>query len=150
MTPYLEKLRVEIERDFAGCHIVEVDGCEVWDKGGGYAWFYAAKAAGINPFTPDRHCPGIPQTDAHLYWVDWTRDTLSAFYGMLSFMNVDAIYWFCDFDDTIAEEEIKKIGRIMLDRKVKLFVQTLSKSPPKLVDTLVEQSGGKVSKKRLR
>lgn len=150
MTPYLEKLRLEINRDFSGCHIVEVDGCEMWQGGGSFPWFHSAPAAGINPFTPERHCPAVPQSEAHIAWVNWTRDTQSAFSAMLTLMKVDATYWFCDFDDEIMDEEIKKIAALIFDNKAKLFVHTLSKSPPKIVATLAERSGGKVIRKRLR
>jgi hypothetical protein len=150
MTHYLEKLRTEIGRDFAGCHIVEVDGCEMWEGGGRYAWFHAVPARGINPFTPDRYIPSIPQSEAHIAWMEWTQDTQSAFYAMVELMKMDSIYWFCDFDDEIFESEFSRIAKSILDHKVKLFVHTLSKSPPKFVSTLVEQSGGKVIKKRIR
>lgn len=150
MTPYLEKLRDEIAKDFNGCHIVEVDGCEFWQNGGSFAWFHTAPAAGINPFTPERHCPAVPQSGAHDAWADWTRDTMSAFAAMLINMNVDAIYWFCDFDDPVADAEIQKLGKVVLEKQAKLYVHTLSKSPPKLVDMLTERSGGKLIRKRIR
>jgi hypothetical protein len=152
MTPYLDKLRTEIERDFASCHIVEVDGCELpaGQGRGQIPWFYSAPAVGINPFTPDRHCPGIPQTEAHHFWANWTTDAPSAFVAMTNLMSVDAIYWFCDFDDPIADAEVAILGKAILEKKIKLFVHTLSKNPPKLLAALVERSEGKVIKKRLK
>ena len=150
MAPYVEKLRVEIGRDFDGCHIVEVDGCEIWEGGGNVPWFYTAPAAGINPFTADRFCPAVPQTDAHEAWAYYFRDTTSAFTAMLDQMKVDAIYWFCDFDDPIDDFVVQQLSKAMLEKQVKLYAHTLSKSPPNSLTTLIERSGGKLIRKRLR
>lgn len=152
MRPYLDKLRTEIERDFANCHTVEVDGCELTGEPieGHVPWFYAAPALGINPFTPDRHCPSIPQTEAHFAWANWTMDAPSAFVAMTSLMGVDAIYWFCDFDDPISDAEVAILGKAILEKKIKLVVHTLNKNPPKSLAALVERTEGKVIKKRLR
>jgi hypothetical protein len=158
MTPHIEKLRAEVERDFAGCHIVEVDGCEIFSphymrpvrKLEDSAWFFAAPADGINPFTPDRHCPGIPQQDAHVEWWYWNSNTLAAHKAMAALMKVDAIYWFCDFDDPTDGTGISILKSMILASKIRLFIHTLDKNPDKHLAAIVEASGGKLIKKRLR
>ncbi|WP_411846790.1 hypothetical protein AAFN60_04460 [Roseibacillus persicicus] len=150
MTRYLEKLREEIARDFPEAHIVEVNGCHL-DRAADVPWFYASAVPDVNPFTPDRHIPVVPQADARPFshYISWTRSLPSAIVSMVYLMKVDAIYWFCDFDDDDDEDVIKYLARIILDQKVKLFVHTVDKRPPSLISLLAEKSGGEVIKKRI-
>lgn len=151
MKPYVEKLRAEIGRDFATAHIVEVNGCllHFMDRVS-FPWFYSAPAAGMNPFAPERHCPEIPQKDAHLAWYDWTHDLTGAFLAMVNIMKVDAIYWFCDFDDHLDATAFARIAKPMQESKIKLFAHTVKKGPPNFVIDFIKASGGDFIRKTVR
>jgi hypothetical protein len=170
MQPYLEKVRAEINRDFGGSYVVEVNGCEMWWNGGTSSWFYAASRSTLNPFTPDRHCPAVPQVETkeeaaarkkkpasnnayvppyQLFW-NWKHDTASAILAMVQLMKVDAIYWFTDFDDGMAEPTIKRIATSLLDAKVKLYAHTMKSAPPPLLKLLIERTGGELIKKPVK
>lgn len=150
MTPYLEKLRAEISRDFSRAYFVEVNGCHL-DRNEGVPWFYSAPAPGINPFTADRHIPKVPQINDSPYaeYTGWTRDLPSAIDCMVDLMKADVIYWFCDFDDGDHDEVVKALARKILDKKVQLFVHTVARRPPALISLLAEKSGGSVIRKRI-
>ncbi len=151
MKPYVEKLRAEISRDFAKAHVVEVDGCLLHSyERDFYPWFYTAPAAGINPFSPERHCPAIPQEDAHNAWSAWTGDVTGAILAMVTLMKVDAIYWFCDFDDHLDQIAFMRVAKPMLENKVKLFAHTVKKAPPNFVLDFVKSSGGQFIRKTVR
>ncbi len=169
MLPYLDKVRAEINRTFSGSYSVEVNGCEMWWSSGRSPWFYATARDTLNPFAPERHCPAVPQIEskddtaaarkkdpAHYYeppyqmmW-NWKHDAASALLAMVQLMKVDAIYWFTDFDDDLAEETIKRIATPLLEAKVKLYAHTLKSPPPPLVKLLIERSGGQLIKKPIR
>ncbi|MGJ8724382.1 MAG: hypothetical protein ACSHYB_07485 [Roseibacillus sp.] len=150
MTPYLEKLRTEISRDFSRAYFVEVNGCHL-DRNDGVPWFYSAPAPGINPFTADRHIPKVPQLDDSPYseYIGWTRELPSAIDCMIDLMKADVIYWFCDFDDDDNDAVVKALARKILDQKIRLFVHTVDRRPPTLISLLAEKSGGAVIKKRI-
>lgn len=150
MTPYLERLRAEIRKDFPDAYIVEVNGCHL-DRRDEVPWFFTAPISGVNPFTPDRHIPRVPTGEERPYSVftGWTRSLPSALTAMTDLMHADAIYWFCDFDDKHDDEVIKEIGRKILARKTKLYVHTVDERPPAMVSLLAEKSGGAVVRKRI-
>jgi len=149
MTPYLDKLRQEIGRDFPQTHFVEVDGCQL-ERPAQVPWFFAGYSPFVNPFKADRHITGVPIAEERPYgqYVGWTRDCPAALECMVDLMETDAIYWFCDFDDPTNDEVIRPLARKILDAKVKLYVHTLDKRTPPLIAQLAELSGGKVIKKR--
>ena len=150
MTPYLKALRDEIARDFPDAYFVEVNGCHL-DRHDSVPWFYAAPVSGVNPFTPDRHIPRVPQWDDDPYsrFIGWTRALPSAVTAMADLMHADAIYWFCDFDDDDDDEVIKSLARNLLAKKIKLYVHTVDERPPSLISLLAEKSGGEVIRKKL-
>lgn len=150
MTPYLEKLRKEIARDFSNAHIVEVDGCHL-NRKDSCPWFYAAPVSGVNPFTPDRHIPRVPAGNQRPYstFIRWTRALPSAIDAMTDLMHADAIYWFCDFDDKHDDEVIKRLARKIITKKIRLYVHTVNRRPPSLISLLAKESGGAVIKKRI-
>lgn len=165
MEPYLEKVRAEINREFSGSYMVEVNGCEMWSWGGACPWFYAEARNSINPFTPDRHCPSIPQIESksdaakrkgppaqppyQMFW-DCQHDATSALLGMVQLMKVDAIYWFTDFDDYANEAAVKMVAAPLLEGKIKLYAHTMKKAPAPLLKLLIEKSGGELIKKPVR
>ncbi len=150
MTPYLEKLRTEIGRDFPQTHFVEVNGCQL-DEPAEVPWFYAGFSPFVNPFKASRHIPEVPLAEEYPYgqFIGWTRDCPAALECMVDHMESDAIYWFCDFDDPTNDEVIRPLAKKIMDAKTKLYVHTLDKRPPALIATLAEQSGGKVIRKRI-
>jgi hypothetical protein len=150
MTPYLEKLRDEITNEFASAYFVEVGGCQM-SRDPTSPWFFSAPAQGVNPFTPDRFIPAVPSASDRPYsrYLGWTRDCPGALMAMADLMHSDAIYWFCDFDDSSHDEVIRRVARNLMEKKVKLYVHTLDKRPPELIATLAERSGGEVIRKRI-
>lgn len=150
MTPYLVKLRAEISKDFADAYFVEVDGCDL-KREAHSPWFFSAPREWINPFTADRHIPKVPSGNDAPYstLMRWRRDAAGALDCMVDLMGSDAIYWFCDFDDPTDNEVIKKFGRNLLKKNVRLYVHTLGKRPPELIQELADRSGGKVIRKRV-
>jgi len=150
MRPYIEKLREEISRDFSDAYYVEVSGCNLENKAVA-PWYFAEPTTGINPFTPDRHIPAVP-TYANNPWstyIRWTRDATGALQCMSSLMKMDAVYWFCDFDDSTSDDIIKEIAREYMKNKIRLYIHTLAKRPPGLLIELAERSGGAVIRKRI-
>jgi len=148
MTPYLEKLRKEIAKDFSDAYIVEVNGCHL-NREDGVPWFYSAPAYGVNPFTPDRHIPKVPMDSPYSHFIGWTRALPSAIDAMVDLMDADAIYWFCDFDDRDSDRVVKRLARKILAKKIKLYTHTVDHRPPALISLLVEKSGGVAIKKRI-
>ncbi len=148
MSRFVAKLRAEIHRDFAGCNIVEVPSCTVSGNADA-AWFYASPVSGINPFTPDRHCPAI--SSELIAQIRHARsDTASAIVAMVTLMKNDAIYWFSDFKDGVSDKTVAKIAVPVLANKVKLYLHTIDKPPAKSLADLVEKSGGMIIKKTVR
>jgi hypothetical protein len=150
MTPYLESVRKEITRDFAGAYFVEVNGCQM-ERMATCPWFFAAPSLWVNPFAPERHIPRVPTLDEKLHstFIGWTRDAPAALECMVDLMKSDAIYWFCDFDDETTDDLIKAFAAKLLAQKTKLFIHSLDKKPPTLLATLAEKSGGAVIRKRI-
>ena len=150
MQPYLEKLREEILGEFGDAFIVECNGCDL-SYPARAKWFHAEYVGDIDPFSPDRHIPEVPQWENAPYsrFISWTRDTPGALLCMSELMEADAVYWFCDFDDPVNEEVMAGIARNFMDRNVKLYVHTLDKRPPEMISLLAEKSGGEVIRKRI-
>jgi len=67
---------------------------------------------------------------------------------MNSLMKSDAVYWFCDFDDSTSEHIIKGLAREYLKNETRLYIHTLENRPPSLLVELAERSGGAVIRKR--
>lgn len=150
MKPYLEKLREEILRDFLDAYIVECSGCDL-SSPAYYKWFYSDYVGDLNPFLSERHIPEVPQWEDRPYsrYIGWTRDTTGALLCMSELMEADSVYWFCDFDDPVDESVMKEIARNFMDKKVRLYVHTLDKRPPEIIQILAEKSGGEVIRKRI-
>lgn len=150
MMPYLDAVRKEITRDFAGAHFVEVNGCQM-EYAATCPWFFSAPSLWVNPFAPERHIPKVPTLEdrPHSAFIGWTRDAPAALECMVDLMKSDAIYWFCDFDDETTDDLIKAFARKLLDQKTKLFIHSLDKRPPTLLATLAEKSGGAVIRKKI-
>ena len=151
MEPYLEQLRAEIRKDFPEAYIVETNGCHMESWRFMEPWFYCAPLVGKNPFLAERHIPRVPQWEDEPYseYLFWTRNFPSAFRSMAELMHVDTIYWFCDFDDDHDGKTIELMQMLLKKHDITLYAHTLSKSPPRAVKALVEESGGKLIRKRL-
>ncbi len=145
MSRFLKKLRAEIHRDFEGCNIVEVPGCSIFGNADS-AWFFAAPVSGINPFTPDRHCPPISH-DTMARFPLARSDTASAIVAMASLMKNDAIYWFSDFKDGVSSTTVAKIAVPVLANKVTLYLHTIDRQPAAPLADLAQKSGGSIIKK---
>jgi hypothetical protein len=150
MRPYLDKLRIEIGRDFPQTHFVEVNGCQFEDPPQA-PWFFCGHSPLMNPFKANRHIPLVPRLEDAPYsqYLGWTLDCPGAIECMVDLMESDAIYWFCDFDDPTDDKVIISTARKILAAKTKLLVHTLAKRPPKLLVELAERSGGEVIRKRI-
>jgi hypothetical protein len=77
-------------------------------------------------------------------------DTASAIRAMITAHSVDAIYWFCDFDDDVEDHAVQAVGRLVLENKVRLYVHTVKRRPSKLLQELIERSGGELVRERVR
>ena len=85
----------------------------------------------------------------HPAFIGWTRDASASLLCMVDLMKTDAIYWFCDFDESSNDAVIKEVARKVLAGKTALFIHTLDRKPSKLLATLAEISGGAVVRKRI-
>ncbi|MES2709659.1 MAG: hypothetical protein V4726_23880 [Verrucomicrobiota bacterium] len=150
MTRYLPALRGEISSRFANARFVEVDSCylRMPDKHWGLhgEWYYTTPLENRNLFAAECWLPEIPRNDLHYHIIEWKRDTMAAMTAMVDGMNVDAIYWFCDFDDKIEPPAIKALGRLLEKRKVRLYVHTVKSSPPASLGNLIKGTGGSITK----
>ena len=153
MFHHLPALREKISSEFRGTWFVEVDGCELrkdrpnW---GPYPeWFYATppSLAEGNPFDKKWYLPEIPRKDTHYHVVEWERNVLGAFRGLVNLMEVDAIYWFCDFDDNVNPAAVRELDDLLTKkRKVRLYVHTVKSSPPAGISSLIKRTNGKLTR----
>lgn len=153
MFHHLPALREKISSEFKGAWYVEVDGCElrkdrpIW---GLYPeWFYAAppSLAEGNPFDKKWYLPEIPRKDTHYHVLEWERNILGAFRGLVNLMEVDAIYWFCDFDDNVNPAAVRELDDLLTKkRKVRLYVHTVKSSPPAGISSLIKRTNGKLTR----
>lgn len=150
MTSYLPALRKEISTRFANARFVEVDSCmlEMPDKHWGLhgEWYYTTPLENRNLFDPKNWLPEIPKDDLHFHIIQWKRDTMAAMTAMVNNMDVDAIYWFCDFDDEIERAAIRALDELLSKRKVRLYVHTVKSNPPPSLANLIKRSGGSLTK----
>jgi len=142
MTPYLERLKNEIARDFYQAYTVEVRGCDI-DETFDFPWYFCMSDIYGNPFHPALYIPSVPQT-VDFDISDLGADLFSAFSAMIDIIQTDTIYWFCDFKGEYDYSLVKKLSKKILDANVKLFVHTSDEDPPKEIEKLVKKSGGKV------
>jgi hypothetical protein len=150
MRKALPAVRAEITARFPGARFVEVDGCALKKQvasWGPYAeWFYASPLEERNPFDQRWFLPGIPQNDIHYHMVAWERDTFAAFRGLIDLMEVDAIYWFCDFDDEAEPAIVRELGNILSKKKVKLYAHSSKSDPVPALGTIIKHSSGVLTK----
>lgn len=151
MRPSLPAVRAEIGARFAGARYVEVDGCQIephskhW--GPSPLWFYTTTVhEERNPFDPRWFLPAIPQEDIHYQMIEWRRNALAALEAMIVNLEVDAIYWFCDFDDEIQLGVVQKLGELIEEHRVRLYVHTVKSNPPASLVNIIRRSGGKMTK----
>lgn len=153
MTPYLEQVRTEIQRDFASSYTLEIDGSFLREYGYNVpaVWLYAEVGKGQNPFGEGFLWDGLRNANnLHQHYYYWTQDNVSAIVAMARWMKMDAIYWFCDFDDDVDDEAVELMAKAVLENEVKLYVHTLKKRPPGSLVDLIEESGGELIRKRLK
>ena len=161
MSPYLDKVRAAIQQRFSYEYVVEVDGSYLWSYSSralgrefseppSRGFFYEEPAAGINPFTPDRFIVSVPGENWHQHFRQGEQDNMAAMWTMVKLMKVDTIYWFCDLDDETYEHAIATLGKLLKEGKTKLFVHTLDKNPDRALLKVIEDSGGKLIRERIR
>ena len=63
---------------------------------------------------------------------------------MVELHKVDVIYWFCDLRDDVDDDTVRRLAKVLLEKKVKLYIHTVGRKPKGLLETLVKQSGGSV------
>jgi hypothetical protein len=150
MTSALPALRKTIGEKFLNTRFAEVDGCRLtldrptW---GPYPeWQSATPLEFRNPFEPRWFLPEIPKKDIHYHSVEWERNTMAAFRSMVTLMEVDAIYWFTDFDDKIDSRTAQALEKLLTDNKVKLYVHTVKSTPPGIISSIIRRTGGNLTK----
>lgn len=151
MTDYLGRLREEISEDFPDAVLAEVTGC-MFQQSLEVPWIF------IDPHSSNQVQPKVPtweimsksvtKTMSRSVTNYWNLNTASAFSAMIDMKNVDAIYWFADFEDSYDNDAIKKLSDYILEKNITLYVHTLQKDPPKLISKLAKKSGGKVITKK--
>ena len=150
MRPSLPAVREEISSRFAAARFVEVNGCHLETSNkhwGPYAeWYYVTMLEERNPFDSKWFLPQIPQTDIHYHMHAWQHGVLGAFRSMIELMDVDAVYWFCDFDDQVEPHGIRELESLLTKNKVKLYVHTVKSNPPPALASVIKKSGGKLTK----
>lgn len=150
MTDYLPAVRAEITARFALAKFMEVNGCylktanERWGPQG--EWYYTVPPEHRNLFEPQWWLKEIPRQDLHFHMIGWQRDTYAAMQAMAENMDIDAIYWFCDFDDTIEPKAIRNLEELLSKNKVRLYVHTVKSKPPAALATVIKNSGGSVTR----
>jgi hypothetical protein len=163
MAKYLPALRKEIKHTFEDYPSVEIWGSfltsnTTWDPDlkknvdQDTRWSTMVPGDGEDPFDPAWHLPpNLPKEEAlHFYSIHSSRDNVSAILGMVELHKTDALYWFCDLKDDIADSAVKRIAEVILKNKVALYVHTVGRKPKGLLDLLVTKSGGAVLTERPR
>ena len=164
MKPYLDKLREELASAFPDYRYLEVWGSFLRLYGGrdpgtlayrrshdGFEpWHYAKPRPDQNPFDARFFNPRIPAHEIHYFVTGLERDNLSAIRALVELEGVDAIYWFCDMDDTVDKEAVAALDALLKKHKAKLFLHTLKRAPSRALREVAEDSGGAVIRKRIR
>ena len=148
MREFLPALREEITSNFTESYFIEVRGSWVNSKADA-PWFFAAPMEEDNPFDPKWWIPEVPSMNFESTFRRWNRDNPSAIVALIELMKVDAIYWFCDFDDEEEDEAVARIAGPILENGVALYVHTVKNRPSKALEKLIEDSGGELIRKRM-
>ena len=151
MASYLEQLRNTIADTFPDSQFREVWGCYL--KALRYeerpTWLYSEPIPNRNPFHPKWFIPAMPTEPAHYAHWRWKKDNVAAIQALILNQEVDSIYWFCDFDDNIDDYALQELGKLVLEHKVRLYVHTSDKYPPKMLRELIDRSGGEFMSKKM-
>jgi hypothetical protein len=65
-------------------------------------------------------------------------------------LSVDSIYWFSDFQDRVTSERMAKLGQLLEERRIKLYVHSVEARPHPVILHAVQQSGGSSQVKKLK
>jgi len=65
-------------------------------------------------------------------------------------LSVDSIYWFSDFQDRVTPERMAKLGQLLEERRIKLYVHSVEARPHPVILHAVQQSGGSSQVKKLK
>lgn len=57
-------------------------------------------------------------------------------------LNVDSIYWFSDFQDRVAPERMTKLGDLLKEKHIRLYVNSVESTPHPTILQAVGQTGG--------
>ena len=150
MTEFLPAVRAEISTRFPAARFMEVNGSYLktqnpaWGPQG--EWYYTVPPEHRNLFEPKWWLKEIPRKDIHYHMIGWQRDTLAAIRAMVVNMDVDAIYWFCDFDDTVEPSAIRALEELLSKNKARLYVHTVKSKPPGSLANVIQKSGGSLTR----
>lgn len=122
MSPFLDALRVEIRQNFRGSVFREVKGCDL-----------AATTGRV---------PGF------MTFNDPTA-TVAAVKELVEEHRVDAVYWFCDLQDSESDAALKELEELLRIRlpgqqSVRFYVRSLDEKPSKGLGSIIERSGGEL------
>lgn len=89
-------------------------------------WFYIGNDfKGINPFRNELYISQVPNEPYLFSYVQFLEmDTLSTFKALVNIYEVDAILWNTEFSMTIDKLAFNELVRLMLKKKVKLYLLT--------------------------
>jgi len=150
MTKVLPLVRGEIRRRFPGARFLEVNASSLkmpnplWGPYG--EWYFATILEERNPFDAKWFLPSVPQDQIHYHMIGWKRDTLAAMKSLITLMEADAIYWFCDFEDIIEPAAVRVLEELLTKNKVRLYVHSVKNSPPGAIMNLVRETRGKATR----
>ncbi|MDF1851072.1 MAG: hypothetical protein P1U85_09575 [Verrucomicrobiales bacterium] len=161
MRPYLEAVRAEIGNSFPNAHFREAAGSGMsirrYSEGQQTyyledLWFYSEiPAVGVNPFDPKWHQPKIfERYQPHYRQVSLERNPLAALRALVENQEVDALYWFCDFEDDIDKGAFELLKQAIESHEVAFYVHSSNRRPKREIADLAEDSGGEVIRKRIR
>ena len=110
-------------------------------------WYALSPGDADDPFDPAWHFPHQPTVSEEKlsgFSATAEKDNASAIRGMVELHKVDVIYWFCDLRDDVDDDTVRRLAKVLLEKKVKLYIHTVGRKPKGLLETLVKQSGGSV------
>lgn len=63
----------------------------------------------------------------------------------LAMQNVDAIYWFCDLQDPETKDGLYLLEKLLVNKKIKLYIKTMDKHPNSELKSIISSTGGNYS-----
>jgi hypothetical protein len=63
----------------------------------------------------------------------------------LAMQDVDAIYWFCDLQDPETKDGLYLLEKLLINKKIKLYIKTMDKHPNSTLKSIISSTGGNYS-----